>query len=151
MSRKIEEEVAAGGIILIAGEDEQARVLLVHRPKYDDWSFPKGKARKGESPEETASREVKEETGLDCRLVRRLDPVRYEYRSRRGSPKKKVVHYWLMRPEGSAGERRTVPNEEVDLFEWLAPSEAIARLSYEVDREALGSVSALELSRTLAS
>ena len=151
MSRKIEEEIAAGGIIFRPGEGGQARVLLVHRPKYGDWSFPKGKAEKGESLEETARREVKEETGLDCRLVRRLDPVRYRYRSRKGSPREKVVHYWLMRPEGSADEQQTVPNKEVDLFEWLAPSDATARLSYEGDREALGSVPAVELSRTLAS
>ena len=141
MSEKREEEIAAGGIILSFDETGPARVLLVHRPKYDDWSFPKGKAEEGERPEETALREVKEETGLDCRILLRLDPVRYEYRSRKGSLRDKVVHYYLMRPE--AGRQQTVPNAEVDLFEWLEVSQASARLSYEADRSAL--LSAAEL------
>lgn len=139
MSEKIEEEIAAGGIILGSDEAGPARVLLVHRPKYDDWSFPKGKAEEGERPEETALREVKEETGLDCRILLRLDPVRYEYRSRKGSLREKIVQYYLMRPEAGAGRQQTVPNAEVDLFEWLEVSQASARLSYEADRKALQS------------
>lgn len=139
MSDELEEEIAAGGIILSARDGQEARVLLVHRPKYDDWSFPKGKAEEGESLEETALREVKEETGLDCRIIRRLDPVRYRYRSRKGALRNKAVHYYLMRPESgnSAVEQETVANAEVDRFEWLAPSKAAARLSYDADRDAL--------------
>lgn len=140
MSEKRVDEVAAGGIILTEGEEP--KVLLVHRPKYDDWSFPKGKSEEGESLEATALREVKEETGLDCRIVRRLDPVRYEYRSRKGSLKNKVVHYYLMSCGSGRGpvERETVANEEVDRFEWLTASEASGRLSYEADRDALRSL-----------
>ncbi|HYP29121.1 MAG TPA: NUDIX hydrolase [Blastocatellia bacterium] len=140
MSEKRAEEVAAGGIIFTGGEEP--KVLLVHRPKYDDWSFPKGKAEAGESLEATALREVREETGLDCRIVRRLDPVRYEYRSRKGPLRNKVVHYYLMSCGGGGGpvERETVANEEVDRFEWLTASEASGRLSYEADREALRSL-----------
>jgi 8-oxo-dGTP pyrophosphatase MutT (NUDIX family) len=139
VSDRVEEEVAAGGIIFSARDGEEARVLLVHRPKYDDWSFPKGKAEEGESLEETALREVREETGLDCRIIRRLDPVRYRYRSRKGALRDKAVHYYVMRPDSSGGaaEPEPVANREVDRFEWLAPSKASGRLSYEADRDAL--------------
>ena len=91
---------------------------MVHRPRYDDWTLPKGKLDRGESFEEAALREVGEETGLRCRLVRELAST--EYRDNKDRPK--IVRYWLMEVEG--GE--FAPNDEVDEVRWLALDEAAA-------------------------
>jgi 8-oxo-dGTP diphosphatase len=115
---------AAGGVVARDGD-----VLLVHRPKYDDWTFPKGKAEPGESDEDCALREVEEETGLRCALGRELPSV--SYLDRHGRPKR--ARYWLMTPlEGSF-----TPTPEVDRLDWLAPAAAAARLTYERDQEVL--------------
>jgi 8-oxo-dGTP diphosphatase len=113
---------AAGGVVLRDG-----RVAVVHRPRYDDWSLPKGKLDPDESFEDAALREVEEETGLRCRLVRELPAVEYDVRGRR-----KVVRYWAMEV---ADETPFVANEEVDEVRWLEPREALALLSYDRDRE----------------
>jgi 8-oxo-dGTP diphosphatase len=114
---------AAGGIVL----DDDGRVALVHRPRYDDWSLPKGKLDPGESFEDAALREVEEETGLRCTLVRELPAIEYEVRGR-----PKVVRYWAMEV---ADETRFVPNDEVDQVRWVDPQEALALLTYDRDRE----------------
>ena len=111
---------AAGGLVRRDG-----RVAVVHRPRYDDWSFPKGKLDPGESWEQAALREVEEEIGLRCRLGDELPPVVYEVEKGR-----KVVRYWLMEPE--SGE--FAPNEEVDEVRWLSPTEAEELLTYDYDR-----------------
>jgi 8-oxo-dGTP pyrophosphatase MutT (NUDIX family) len=115
---------AAGGVVL----DGEGRVALVHRPRYDDWSLPKGKLDAGESFEEAALREVEEETGMRCRLAAELEPVRY--RDNKGRPK--LVRYWLMEVEHDPG---FVPNDEVDDLRWVPPSEAAALLTYPHDAE----------------
>jgi len=112
---------AAGGLVVRDG-----RVAIAHRPRYDDWSFPKGKLDPGETWEQAALREVEEEIGLRCRLREELPAT--EYRVARG---RKVVRYWLMEPE--SGEFS--PNEEVDEVRWLSPDEALELLSYDHDRE----------------
>jgi 8-oxo-dGTP diphosphatase len=114
--------LAAGGLI-----HRQGQVALVHRPKYDDWTLPKGKLDQGESFEQAALREVEEETGLRCRLDRELPSSRY--RDSRDRPK--LVRYWLMEPE--SGE--FIPNREVDELRWVAPREALELLSYDRDRD----------------
>src|SRR5919109_4902174 len=86
---------AAGGVV-VRRHDGGLDVLLVHRPAYDDWTLPKGKALPGESDEECALREVEEETGLVCRLEAELPAT--EYRDAKGRLKR--VRYWLMRPTG---------------------------------------------------
>jgi 8-oxo-dGTP diphosphatase len=101
------------------------RLLLVHRPKYDDWTFPKGKAEPGESDEDCAVREVEEETGLRCELGAEL-PSTY-YTDSCGRPKR--VRWWLMEPV--AGE--FLPTDEVDEIRWLPPEEASSLLSYSRD------------------
>lgn len=111
---------AAGGLVRREG-----RVAVAHRPRYDDWSFPKGKLDPGESWEQAALREVEEEIGLRCRLGDELPPVAYDVEKGR-----KVVRYWLMEPE--SGE--FAANEEVDEVRWLSPAEAEQLLSYEHDR-----------------
>jgi 8-oxo-dGTP diphosphatase len=113
---------AAGGVVLRDG-----RVAIVHRPRYDDWSLPKGKLDPAESFEDAALREVEEETGLRCRLVRELPAVEYEVRGR-----SKLVRYWAMEV---TDETPFVPGDEVDEVRWLEPSEALALLSYDRDRE----------------
>jgi 8-oxo-dGTP diphosphatase len=113
---------AAGGVVVRDGQ-----VLLVHRPRYDDWTFPKGKLDPGESFEDAAVREVEEETGLRCNLVRELPATRYEVNGR-----PKLVRYWLMEPEAEAP---FAPNDETDELRWLPPREALALLTYDRDRD----------------
>ncbi len=112
---------AAGGVVVRDGPE----VLVVHRPKYDDWTFPKGKVEPGESDEECALREVEEETGLRCRLERELPSTRY----RDSSGRRKVVRWWRMTLEAGA----FAPNREVDEIRWLAPEDAVSLLTYERD------------------
>ena len=131
-------EILAAGGIVIDKESGIPRVLLVHRPSYDDWSFPKGKLEPGETIEEAALREVREETGLDCRIIRKLATSRYRYRTRKeGRRRPKAVHYFLM--ERVRGEIQ-VPGEEVDRAEWFDFDEAAGRLTYEQDRKLLASL-----------
>jgi 8-oxo-dGTP diphosphatase len=120
---------AAGGVVVRGGDGCAAEVLLVHRPAYDDWAFPKGKADPGESDEECALREVEEETGLSCELGSYLGQVRYV--DPRGRPK--VVRYYLMRPLGGA----FAPHAEIDDARWLPLEDARELLSYRRDRELL--------------
>jgi len=106
-------------------------VLLVHRPRYDDWSLPKGKNDPGESDEDCARREVEEETGLRCRLGAELAGT--SYRDRHDRPK--VVRYWAM----EVVDGTFTPNEEVDVVAWLPLDAAGRRLSYARDIEVLDS------------
>ncbi len=116
---------AAGGVV----QADDGRVLLVHRPRYDDWTLPKGKLDPGETFEQAALREVREETGLECALGRELAST--EYRDNKDRPK--VVRYWLMKVEGGDFE----PNDEVDEVSWRALADAIEQLTYERDRDVL--------------
>jgi 8-oxo-(d)GTP phosphatase len=104
-------------------------VLLVHRPQYDDWTFPKGKALGGEGARETAVREVQEETGFRGTLGAKLPSS--SYRDRHG--REKIVRYWTMRPESGEFE----PGLEVDEARWMSEQEALDQLSYDRDREVL--------------
>ncbi len=119
---------AAGGVVWRPGP-HGPEVLLVHRPRYDDWSLPKGKRDPGETDEECARREVEEETGLVCRLGAELAATRY--RDRHGRPK--VVRYWAMEVVGGT----FAPNDEVDQIAWLELDPARRRLSYPHDRPVL--------------
>jgi 8-oxo-dGTP diphosphatase len=116
------EVLAAGGLVL-RGDD----VAIVHRPKYDDWSFPKGKLDEGEDFEDAALREVWEETGLRCSLGRELGDATYTDNKDRS----KLVRYYEMRPQ--SGEFS--PNDEVDELRWVPLVDACDMLSYEFDRE----------------
>jgi 8-oxo-dGTP diphosphatase len=128
-------EVRAGGGLVWRRVEGRLEVLLVHRPAYDDWSFPKGKLETGESEPEAALREVGEETGLRCLLGRELPPTSYV--DAQGRPK--TVRYWAMAPvDGEA-----TPRHEVDEVRWLTPDEASGAATYERDRRL---VSALERS-----
>jgi 8-oxo-dGTP diphosphatase len=120
---------ASGGILWQHGPLGDVEVLVVHRPKYDDWTFPKGKQDPGETDEETALREVEEETGFRCALGPELTSTAYI--DRKGRPK--TVRYWVMTIEGGS----FVPTEEVDELRWVTPSQARWLLSYDRDRDVL--------------
>ena len=108
-------------------------VLVVHRPKYRDWSFPKGKCDPGETDESCAVREVREETGLVCVLEHELPST--SYRDSSGRPK--TVRYWRVRVA-----RGTLDfAHEVDAARWVSPAEAERLLTYERDLAVLRAVS----------
>jgi 8-oxo-dGTP pyrophosphatase MutT (NUDIX family) len=126
---------AAGGVVVRADGDSASReVLLVHRPKYDDWTLPKGKVELGERDDETALREVLEETGLECRLGAEAGTTSYND----SQDRPKVVRYWLMEPKSIPEE--FVPNREVDAIRWCTVDEARATLSYAHDRKLLKAI-----------
>ena len=120
---------AAGAVVTRKGGE----VLLVHRPKYDDWSFPKGKLDPGEHAVTAAVREVAEETGLDVRLGPALSRQRY----RMSNGRWKAVDYWTARVAGSDDVGRYRPNDEIDAVEWLPWKDAQQRLTYSYDRDTL--------------
>jgi 8-oxo-dGTP diphosphatase len=103
---------------------EGPEFAVIHRPRYDDWSFPKGKLKSGEHPLRGVLREVEEETGVRARLGRRLEPTFYVKDGRA-----KRVDYWV----ATGAEAPFVPSDEVDALEWLTGAEAESRLTYERD------------------
>jgi len=120
--------VRAAGAVLVDGE----RVALVHRPRYDDWTLPKGKNEPGEDDSAAALREVQEETGFHGRIERDLGVVRYTV-ERHGAVLPKIVRYYVMAVGGGAFE----PNHEVDELRWVTREQAAQLLTYERDREVL--------------
>ena len=121
--------LAAGGVVWRRTEGGELEVLLIHRPKYDDWTLPKGKLDDGEGAADAALREVEEETGFSVALGDELPAT--DYHDRYGRPKH--VEYWVMHITG--GEFR--PNKEVDEVKWLPLEVAKAALSYPRDRAVL--------------
>ena len=121
------EVLAAGGVVV----RDDGRVAVIHRPRYDDWSLPKGKLDPGESFEDAARREVEEETGVRARIVGELDPARYVDNKGRD----KLVRWYRMEVDGAPGD--FVPNDEVDELRWLTPDDALPLLSYERDQALL--------------
>jgi 8-oxo-dGTP diphosphatase len=126
-----DEVIRAAGAVAWRRSGGRVEVVLVHRPKYDDWSFPKGKAEEGESDEDCAVREVEEETGLHVNLGPELVSTSYESK---GRPKR--VRYWLAEPRPGEDAR---PQNEVDEVAWLTPGATTRRLTYDRDRDVLRS------------
>ena len=123
---------AAGGVLWRRTPSGDLEVVVVHRPKYDDWSLPKGKCDPGESEPECALREVEEETGYRCRLGPELPGNAYA--DREGRPKE--VRYWAMTVVDGAFR----PNGEVDQAPWVGLDEGRGMLSYRRDAAVLGSL-----------
>ena len=121
--------VAAAGVVLWREGTHGPEVAVVHRPKYDDWSFPKGKLDPGEDWPDAALRETAEETGITVALGAPLGETRYI--DRKGRPK--AVRYWA----ATAVRGGFAPNQEVDELRWLTPAQARALLSYDRDRPLL--------------
>ena len=125
--------IRAGGGLLWRPAGAGPEFCLVHRPRYDDWSLPKGKLDPGEHPLRAAVREVREETGVRAVVGRRL--ARQEYRL---GEDRKTVHYWSMTPADGAFEA----SDEVDSLCWLPADAAAERLTYARDRQFLLSFAA---------
>jgi 8-oxo-dGTP diphosphatase len=121
------EIAAAGGVVLTRDKDGQTRVAVIHRPKYMDWSLPKGKLEEGEGWQEAALREVEEETGFRCEASSEISHV--SYLDRKG--RRKLVRYWLMEPI----EGKFEPHGEVDELRWATQDEADELLTYPHDKE----------------
>ena len=121
------EVVQAAGGLVVRRHRGALEIAVVHRPVHQDWSFPKGKLEEGETFELAALREVEEETGMACRLLRFIGHT--EYVDRKGRPK--AVAYWVMAPESGS----FAPNAEVDETRWVTLDVASRLLSYPRDRE----------------
>jgi 8-oxo-dGTP diphosphatase len=120
---------AGGGIVRRCGEGDAVEIVLVHRPAYDDWSFPKGKLHPDETEAQAALAEVQEETQLWCRLGREVGTNSYRDPKRRP----KTVRYWEMTPIGGT----LGPANEIDEARWVPLQEAPMLLTYEHDRRLL--------------
>lgn len=129
------EILAAGGVLWRPSDSADGiEIAVVHRPKYDDWSLPKGKPDAGERLVEAAVREVWEETGYHVEVGPSLGMVTYRKERRRGGYHDKAVHYWAMRAAGG----KFVPGAEVDDLVWLPPAHADQRFTYGMDPEIRG-------------
>jgi len=119
---------AAGGILrrVVTGEPE---IALIHRPRYDDWSLPKGKLKTGETWEAAALREVREETGYRASITSLAGPLIYRVNGRL-----KIVLFWNMQVDDDTLLPRS---KEVDACQWLPPAAASARLTYPIERRLL--------------
>jgi 8-oxo-dGTP pyrophosphatase MutT (NUDIX family)/phosphohistidine phosphatase SixA len=127
-------EVLAAGALCWREEAGKLRVAIIHRGRYDDWTFPKGKVDPGESLPEAAVREIKEETGLRIKLGVPLETVSYPL----DKSKTKVVHYWAAKVTDSSLEKsKFKPNEEVSEVVWMDAKKASPKLSYQHDRDLL--------------
>lgn len=120
-------EVRAAGGVVVKSAKKGPKVLLIHRPDYNDWSFPKGKLDPGEKFKEAALREVLEETGFRCKTHKPSLPSLF-YKDRNG--RSKEVRYWLMTVLSGTFE----PNEEVDIIAWVRWDKVEDRLTYSKDR-----------------
>ncbi|MGH8924138.1 MAG: NUDIX hydrolase [Acidimicrobiia bacterium] len=123
--------IAAGGVVLRPTPDGP-EVLVIHRQRYDDWTLPKGKSDPGEEPEQTALREVKEETGVEARLISTISQSQYTVEGG-----EKLVHWFAMRASRSTDFQ---PNEEVDTVLWMGLDEAMAKLTYAREKDILSAV-----------
>jgi len=129
-----EVQLAAGGLVWQCLEGVP-KLAVIHRPKYDDWTLPKGKPNPNEALAETARREVQEELGCDAKFLEFAGTIHYP----RGDGQLKLVLFWHMIAQPPF---RFIPNDEVDEVLWLTPAEALRKLDHRPDIEFLGRISA---------
>jgi 8-oxo-dGTP diphosphatase len=130
-------EIFAAGAVCWREVGKDLMVAIIHRGRYQDWSFPKGKVDSGETLAEAAVREIKEETGLKVKLGVPLSTVSYPI----DKGKTKVVHYWATKVSDKAlANSKFKPDEEVSEVVWVKADQAFAKLSYKHDRELLQEV-----------
>jgi 8-oxo-dGTP diphosphatase len=122
---------AAGAVLWRENSDLNIEIAIIHRPRYDDWSLPKGKLDSGETALQCAFREVFEETGIKARFTRHLGAVEYEE-----SGSKKRVQYWAAESRGL--QEQFVANDEVDEIRWLSSDAALELVTHDSDREIIG-------------
>ncbi|MDA7916068.1 NUDIX hydrolase [Verrucomicrobia bacterium] len=139
-SDRTTEIFAAGGVLWREFPDGR-RLALVHRHRYDDWSLPKGKSDKGETLDETALREVQEETGCQATLGKFIKVLIYDVGSRQ-----KEVHYWQMAFVSDGGP---IDEDEVAEVEWVSATNALRKLTYESERDLLESLFYLNTKRII--
>jgi 8-oxo-dGTP diphosphatase len=124
---------AAGAVVWRRGPNGRPEALLIHRPRYDDWSFPKGKLKRGESDEDAALRELEEEVGIRAELGPELLSTRY----RDAKGRKKTVRYWAVElPEGA----EPITGDGVDEWRWASFDVAADDLTWDRDRGVLDSL-----------
>ena len=130
-------DVYAAGAVCWREEKRELLVAIVHRVRYRDWTFPKGKVDPGETLAETAVREIKEETGLKIKLGVPLETMTYPL----DKSKNKVVHYWAAKVSDKAlANSKFKANDEISEVVWIGAEQAFAKLSYQHDRELLQEV-----------
>jgi len=122
---------AAGAVLWRQKSHNEIEIAIIHRPRYDDWSLPKGKIEDGESALECAYRELFEETGIRANFTRQLDSIEYE-----DNGQSKRVIYWAAQSLNPLIE--FVANEEVDQLQWLSPTDALEALTHPLDAQVLG-------------
>ncbi|NBS85923.1 MAG: NUDIX hydrolase [Micrococcales bacterium] len=133
--------VQAAGALLWRRENGVLKVLLIHRDRYDDWSWPKGKLDKGESISEAAVREIHEETGLKVCLGVKLQEIEYKL----DNGQRKIVHYWAAEVTDKAlAQQNFVPDEEVGSLEWFTLPDAKKKLTYKHDVDPLKTLQVLD-------
>jgi 8-oxo-dGTP pyrophosphatase MutT (NUDIX family) len=125
-------QVKAAGGVVVRKADGKLEVALIHRPRYGDWSLPKGKLEGEEGFKQAALREVEEETGFTCELGRELSSA--SYRDRKG--RRKIVRYWEMSPR----KGKFKVNDEVDELRWVPLKKAADMLDYDHDRKLIAEV-----------
>ncbi len=127
----MEEPIYAAGGVILRQNNDTVEVLLIHRPKYDDWSFPKGKSEPGETPLVTALREVEEESSITAVPLHELATVGYNTPI---AAVDKLVTYFVMTPDSESSFKK---NEEVDEVQWIPVGYASEKLSYSDDIDLL--------------
>ena len=138
--------IYAAGVVCWREHEVKLIVALVHREKYQDWGFPKGKLDPGEFLPQTAVREVEEEAGFRVRLGRKLGVINYQV----GNGQDKEVHYWASRVTDKAlNKQKFTPNQEIAKVEWIEAKQALTLLSYEHDQKLMADVIALHKKKEL--
>ena len=137
-----EEEHSAGGVPVRRGTDGGWEVLCLERPRYSDWSLPKGHLEPDETAEAAALRELEEETGVRGQILRFIRTIRYPITGRSGRPTSKVVDHFLIAVDPDSGPAAPQPPEQ-DIPHWLPLAAAAAAMTHEAERASIHQAAAL--------